>query len=96
MINFISATYARLNIKDRLNKIQGVGEVRLFGSGDYAMRIWLNPQKVAERQLTAQEVVDAIRRQNVQVSAGVIGGPPYANDVDLATPNQCVRKAANT
>ncbi len=78
--------YARLNIKDRLNKIQGVGDVGLFGSGDYAMRIWLYPQKVAERQLTAQEVVNAIRRQNVQVSAGVIGGPPYANDVDLQRP----------
>lgn len=78
--------YARLNIKDRLNKIQGVGDVGLFGSGDYAMRIWLYPQKVAERLLTAQEVVNAIRRQNVQVSAGVIGGPPYANDVDLQRP----------
>lgn len=78
--------YARLNIKDRLNKIQGVGDVGLFGSGDYAMRIWLNPQKVAERRLTAPEVVEAIRRQNVQVSAGVIGGPPYGNDVDLQRP----------
>lgn len=78
--------YARLNIKDRLNKIQGVGNVGLFGSGDYAMRIWLYPQKVAERLLTAQEVVNAVRRQNVQVSAGVIGGPPYANDVDLQRP----------
>jgi len=78
--------YARLNIKDRLNKIQGVGDVGLFGSGDYAMRIWLNPQKVAERGLIAQEVIDAIRRQNVQVSAGTIGGPPYGNDVDLQRP----------
>ncbi len=78
--------YGRLNIKDRLNKIQGVGDVGLFGSGDYAMRIWLNPQKVAERRLTAPEVVEAIRRQNVQVSAGVIGGPPYSADVDLQRP----------
>lgn len=78
--------YARLNIKDRLNKIQGVGDVGLFGSGDYAMRIWLNPQKVAERKLTAQEVVNAIRSQNVQVSAGIIGGPPYGDDVDLQRP----------
>ncbi|MFA6915031.1 MAG: multidrug efflux RND transporter permease subunit [Parachlamydiales bacterium] len=75
--------YALLNIRDRLNKIQGVGNVGLFGSGDYAMRIWLNPQKVAERGLIAQEVVDAIRRQNVQVSAGTIGGPPYADGVEL-------------
>lgn len=78
--------YARLNIKDRLNKIQGVGDVGLFGSGDYAMRIWLNPQKVAERGLMAQEVVNAIKRQNVQVSAGTIGGPPYGNDVELQRP----------
>lgn len=78
--------YALLNIKDRLNKIQGVGNVGLFGSGDYAMRIWLNPQKIAERGLTAQEVVDAIRRQNVQVSAGTIGGPPYADSVELQRP----------
>src|ERR1700681_1593389 len=58
--------YALLNVKDQLAKIEGVGDVGLFGSGDYAMRIWLNPQKVAERGLTAQEVVSAIRRQNVQ------------------------------
>ena len=78
--------YARLNIKDRLNKIQGVGDVGLFGSGDYAMRVWLNPQKVAERGLIAQEVINAIKKQNVQVSAGTIGGPPYANDVKLQRP----------
>ncbi|HXP96884.1 MAG TPA: efflux RND transporter permease subunit, partial [Telmatospirillum sp.] len=78
--------YALLNVKDQLAKIQGVGSVQLFGSGDYAMRIWLNPQKVAERGLTPQEVVSAIRRQNVQVSAGVIGGPPYDKGVELQLP----------
>lgn len=78
--------YARLNVKDQLAKIQGVGEVGLFGSGDYAMRIWLNPKKVAERRLTANEVVNAIRRQNVQVSAGIIGGPPYSENVDIQRP----------
>src|SRR5271155_4795908 len=78
--------YAVLNVKDQLAKIEGVGNVQLFGSGDYAMRIWLNPQKIAELGLTAQEVVNAIRRQNVQVSAGVIGGPPYDNDVALQMP----------
>lgn len=78
--------YARLNVKDALAKIQGVGEVGLFGSGDYAMRIWLNPQKIAERRLTAQEVVNAIRSQNVQVSAGIIGGPPYGKGVELQLP----------
>src|ERR1700688_1626855 len=78
--------YAVLNVKDRLAKIAGVGSVQLFGSGDYAMRIWLNPQKVAERGLTPQEVVGAIRRQNVQVSAGVINGPPYGQSGRLQLP----------
>jgi hydrophobe/amphiphile efflux-1 (HAE1) family protein len=78
--------YAVLNVKDQLAKIQGVGDVQLFGSGDYAMRLWLNPQKVAERGLTPQEVVTAVRGQNVQVSAGVIGGPPYNPGVEVQLP----------
>lgn len=78
--------YGVLNVKDQLAKIQGVGRVELFGSGDYAMRIWLNPQKVAERGLTPQEVVNAIRRQNVQVAAGIVGGPPYDQGVALQLP----------
>ena len=65
--------YAVLNVKDRLARIQGVGEVGLFGSGNYAMRVWLDPNKVAQRGLTASDVVRAIREQNVQVAAGVIG-----------------------
>lgn len=71
--------YATLNVKDQLAKIEGVGQVRLFGSGDYAMRIWLNPDKVATRGLTASDVVEAIRDQNVQVAAGVVGGAPYTD-----------------
>lgn len=78
--------YAVLNVKDQLAKIPGIGSVQLFGSGDYAMRIWLNPEKVAERGMTASEVVAAIRRQNVQVAAGVIGGPPYGSGVELQLP----------
>jgi len=78
--------YALLNVKDQLAKIPGVGSVQLFGSGDYAMRIWLDPQKVAERAMTADEVVSAVRRQNVQVAAGVIGGPPYKEGVELQLP----------
>ena len=54
--------YAVLNVKDQLAKIEGVGSVQLFGSGDYAMRIWLNPEKIAERDLTADDVVNAIRQ----------------------------------
>jgi hydrophobe/amphiphile efflux-1 (HAE1) family protein len=78
--------YALLNVKDQLAKLQGVGDVQLFGSGDYAMRVWLNPQKIAERGLTPQEVVAAIQRQNVQVAAGVIGGPPYGRNIELQLP----------
>ncbi|HYC05654.1 MAG TPA: multidrug efflux RND transporter permease subunit [Azospirillaceae bacterium] len=68
--------YARLNVRDRLQRISGVGEAQLWGSGDYAMRVWLDPQKVAQRNLTATEVVAAIREQNVQVAAGIIGASP--------------------
>jgi multidrug efflux pump len=78
--------YGTLNVRDELAKIGGVGQVRLFGSGDYAMRIWLNPDRVAERDLTASEVVMAIRSQNIQVAAGVIGGPPYDDAVQLQLP----------
>src|SRR5437660_8829463 len=78
--------YALLNVKDQLAKIQGVGSVQLFGSGDYAMRVWLNPQKIAERGLTPQEIIAAVRSQNLQVSAGVIGGPPYDRNVELQLP----------
>ncbi|HWK70232.1 efflux RND transporter permease subunit [Pollutimonas sp. M17] len=75
--------YAVLNIKDRLARIPGVGEVQIWGSGNYAMRVWLNPQKIAERGLTANDVVAAIREQNVQVAAGVIGASPTSSDVAL-------------
>lgn len=78
--------YAVLHVKDELAKVEGVGNVRLFGSGDYAMRIWLNPDKVAERGLTANDVVAAIREQNVQVAAGIIGGAPMTNAVDVQLP----------
>jgi multidrug efflux pump len=75
--------YALINVKDRLERISGVGEVQLWGSGDYSMRIWLDPTKVAERGMTATDVVDAIREQNVQVAAGVIGASPTLPGVPL-------------
>jgi len=75
--------YAVINVKDRLARIKGVGEVGLFGSGNYAMRVWLDPQKVAQRNMTASDVVRAIREQNVQVAAGVIGASPNSADVPL-------------
>ena len=78
--------YGVLNVKDQLAKIPGVGQVNLFGSGDYAMRLWLDPQKIAERGLTGQEVVAAIRGQNVQVAAGMVNGPPYQDGIELQLP----------
>ncbi|WP_295638751.1 efflux RND transporter permease subunit [uncultured Methylibium sp.] len=75
--------YAVLNVKDRLARIEGVGQVQLFGSGDYAMRVWLDPQKVAERGLSAGDVVRAIREQNIQAAAGVVGASPGLPGIDL-------------
>ncbi len=74
--------YATLQVRDVLARLNGVGEVRVFGSGDYAMRIWLDPNKVAAKGLTASDVVAAIREQNVQVAAGAIGQEPNAGHVD--------------
>src|SRR5687768_10346361 len=75
--------YAVLNVRDRLARIEGVGQVLLFGSGDYAMRVWLDPRKVSERGLSAGDVVRAIREQNVQAAAGVVGASPGLPDVQL-------------
>ena len=78
--------YALLNVKDRLARVPGVGDVQLFGSGDYAMRVWLDPQKVANRGLSASDVVTAIRGQNVQAAAGVIGASPGLPGIDVQLP----------
>jgi len=68
--------YATLRIKDELARIAGVGEAMVFGAGDYAMRIWIDPDRAAARGLTAGDVLRAVREQNLQVSAGQLGGPP--------------------
>ncbi len=70
--------YAMLNVKDLLQRIPGAGQVLVWGAGDYAMRVWLDPEKLAARNLTATDVVRAIREQNRQVAAGVVGAPPDA------------------
>ncbi|MEJ2590414.1 MAG: efflux RND transporter permease subunit [Candidatus Thiodiazotropha sp.] len=75
--------YALLHVKDRLARLPGVGDVRIFGAGDYAMRVWLDPQKVAQRGLSASDVVNAIRGQNVQAAAGVVGASPGLPGVNL-------------
>ncbi len=68
--------YALIHIKNKLERVPGVSEVQLKGSGDYSMRVWLDPQKVAARNLTANDVINAIRSQNIQVAAGLIGSSP--------------------
>jgi multidrug efflux pump len=70
------ANYANIRIRDELARLPGVGQALAFGAGIYSMRIWLDPEKAASRDLTAGDIVRALREQNVQVSAGVIGGPP--------------------
>ncbi|WP_237058055.1 efflux RND transporter permease subunit [Microbulbifer sediminum] len=85
--NSLDATYIRnyavLNIRDELARIPGVGQAGVFGSGDYAMRIWVDPQKAASVGVTAADIVAAVREQNVQVSAGQIGAPPMPMDSDF-------------
>src|SRR6202158_3744428 len=70
------SNYATLQVKDVLARLDGVGDVRVFGARDYAMRIWLDPDKVAARNLTAGDVVTALQAQNVQVASGVLNQPP--------------------
>jgi len=70
------SNYAALNVKDELARLDGVGDVQLFGMGNYSLRVWLDPNKVASRNLTASDVVAAIREQNRQVAAGQLGAPP--------------------
>jgi multidrug efflux pump len=75
--------YALINVKTRLERVPGIGEVVLWGSGDYAMRVWLDPTKVARQSMTASDVVKAIREQNVQVAAGLVGGAPMTQNVQM-------------
>ena len=76
--NLYLSNYATLHVKDALARLPGVGDVQLFGARDYAMRIWLDPDKVAAYKLNADEVLAALRAQNVQVSAGILNQPPVA------------------
>jgi multidrug efflux pump len=70
------SNYATNNVKDELARVKGVGDVTFLGPRDYSMRIWLDPQKLAARNMTAGDVTRAIREQNVQVAAGRLGQPP--------------------
>src|SRR2546423_4905989 len=74
------SNFAYLRVKDELARINGVGAVNIFGAGEYSMRVWLDPDRLAARQLTASDVVRALREQNLQVAAGVLGAPPSPSD----------------
>ncbi len=84
-INYLR-NYAVLNVKDRLARIEGVGQVNMFGGGEYSMRIWLDPAKTAEVGLSAADVVNEIRAQNVQAAVGTIGASPAPMHIDLQLP----------
>jgi len=73
------SNYARLHIKDQLARLDGVGDVQLFGAGEYSMRVWLDPDRLAQRGLTTGDVVNAIREQNADVAAGALNAPPAPN-----------------
>ena len=77
------ANYAQLRVKDALARTYGVGDVQMFGSGPYSMRVWLDPEKLASRGMTAGDVVQALREQNVQVAAGQVGAPPAPGQADF-------------
>src|SRR5438046_544113 len=71
-----TSNYALLQLRDELARVDGVGDINVFGAREYSMRLWLDPNKLSSRGLTAQDVVTAIQEQNVQVAAGIIGAPP--------------------
>jgi hydrophobe/amphiphile efflux-1 (HAE1) family protein len=70
------SNFATLNVRDELARLDGVGNAQAFGAGNYAMRVWIDPDQAAQRGLTALDIIGAIREQNVQVSAGAIGASP--------------------
>jgi hydrophobe/amphiphile efflux-1 (HAE1) family protein len=74
------SNYTTLNVRDRLARIEGVGDAQVFGARDYSMRIWLDPEKIAARNLSVSDVLAGLRRQNIQVAAGAVGGEPQPNN----------------
>ena len=85
------ANYATINLQPELARLPGVGQVNIFGAGQYSMRVWLDPNKLYARSLTTQDVVDALKGQNQQVTAGQLGMPPapstqpFQYTLDIAT-----------
>src|SRR5258706_4076316 len=79
------SNYALLQVRDELLRLDGIGDIQMFGARDYSMRLWLDPDRIATLGLTSAEVVAAIRAQNLQITRGAIGGPP---DAGPALPTQ--------
>ena len=77
------SNYAAIHVKDELSRIYGVGDIQVFGASNYGMRIWLDPEKLKARNLTTDDVLTAVREQNVQVAAGIIGQPPAPGTQDF-------------
>ncbi len=77
------ANYATINLKDELARLPGVGNVNVFGAGQYSMRIWLDPEKLKARSLNAQDVVQSLQQQSQEVTAGQVGMPPTPPGVDF-------------
>jgi HAE1 family hydrophobic/amphiphilic exporter-1 len=77
------ANYATINLKDELARLSGVGNVNVFGAGQYSMRIWLDPEKLKARSLNAQDVVASLQSQSQEVTAGQVGMPPTPPGVDF-------------
>ncbi|HUN81357.1 MAG TPA: multidrug efflux RND transporter permease subunit [Phycisphaerae bacterium] len=77
------SNYATIQVRDELARLEGVGDVTYFGQQDYSMRLWLDPEKLAARDLSAGDVINAIRAQNIQVAAGQIGQPPVPTGIDF-------------
>src|SRR5260370_1334975 len=77
------SNYATINLQDALRRIDGVGDVFSFGGQEYSLRVWLDPDRLASRNLAAGDVIRVLREQNVQVAAGQIGRPPVPRRQDL-------------
>lgn len=90
------SNYATIYMKDALARVPGVGEVTVFGAKDFSMRIWLDPEKLAARDLTTVDVLDALAEQNVQVAAGRIGAEPAADEFGFQLTLQTKGRLAST
>ncbi len=75
--------YINLNVKDQLARVKGISEVNVIGGGEYAMRVWLDPDKLANLKMTTSDVYAALAEQNVQVAAGRVGAAPYADPQEV-------------